>query len=404
MKKLLKRRVPHILGSYIVAATSLVLFIEYLVDKYQFPPHYPVITLFGILAIIPSVIILAYFHGAPGKDEWTKIEKIGIPVNIIFIAAMLLVGYQKNLWVIDERVEEEKPVKYLIYFTSLYDDIEMYEETKILSGLIQGRKLDTLNYSLIDSISKNIMTLLLSEYYNSKKEFIIPTSYADLEYLNKHSLTIGDWGTSLPEADSIYNRFDRPNKIYYINLYKFIQDDLNNNQDKYFYGFFNLHCLPSKDCINDNVGLADVDIDKELFLDLRSIISKSKKIGTVSHSKEDIVSVKLNDMNIREDMILDVAARYDFSLDGREIIKSDLNSAIKHYEALNNTNILAGLNEKLSWFSDSLKHPYGNKTASTSPFFYKVRVIEVVDSTAITKIYSKEPFVKIRKGDVVSIR
>ena len=40
----------------------------------------------------------------------------------------------------------------------------------------------------------------------------------------------------------------------------------------------------------------------------------------------------------------------------------------------------------------------------TYPFFYKVRVIEVIDSTAITKIYSKEPFVKIRKGDVVSIR
>ena len=137
------------------------------------------------------------------------------------------------------------------------------------------------------------------------------------------------------------------------------------------------------------------------------IISKTKRIGTVSHAKEDIVSVKLNDMNIREDMILDAATHYDFSLDGYEIIKSDLNSAIKHYEALNDTNyniILAGVNEKLNWFSDDSKHPFGNKTLSTSPFFYKVRVIEVIDSTAITKIYSKEPFVKIRKGDVISIR
>ena len=273
-----------------------------------------------------------------------------------------------------------------------------------LGGLIQGRKLDTLNYSLIDSISKNIMRLLLSEYYNSKREFIIPTSYADLEYLNKYSLSIGDWGTSLSGADSIYNQFDKPNKIYYINLYKFIQDDLNNNQDKYFYSFFNLHCLPSKDCISDNIGVADVDIDKELFMDLRSIISKTKRIGTVSHAKEDIVSVKLNDMNIREDMILDAATLYDFSIDGHEIIKSDLNSAIKHYEELNDTNIIAGLNEKLNWFSDSLFSPYTDNTITTSPFFYKVRVIEVIDSTAITKIYSKEPFVKIRKGDVISIR
>ena len=49
----------------------------------------------------------------------------------------------------------------------------MYEESKILGDVIKGRKLDTLNYSLTDSISKNIRTLLLSEYYDSKKEFFI---------------------------------------------------------------------------------------------------------------------------------------------------------------------------------------------------------------------------------------
>ena len=43
IKKLLDRRVPQILGSYVVAATSLVLFVEYLVDKYQFADHYPVL-------------------------------------------------------------------------------------------------------------------------------------------------------------------------------------------------------------------------------------------------------------------------------------------------------------------------------------------------------------------------
>ena len=73
IKKLLDRRVPQILGSYLVAATSLVLFVEYLVDKYQFPNHYPMLALFAIIGILPTVIILAYSHGAPGKDAWTKI-------------------------------------------------------------------------------------------------------------------------------------------------------------------------------------------------------------------------------------------------------------------------------------------------------------------------------------------
>ena len=92
IKKLLDRRVPQILGSYLVAATSLVLFVECLVDKYQFPNHYPMLALFAIIGILPTVIILAYSHGAPGKDAWTKIEKIGIPINIVFITICLLFG------------------------------------------------------------------------------------------------------------------------------------------------------------------------------------------------------------------------------------------------------------------------------------------------------------------------
>ena len=164
IKKLLERRIPQILGSYFVAGTSLILFAEYLVEKYQFPSHYPTLALFVLIGILSSVIILSYFHGAPGKDEWTKVEEVGIPI------------------------------KYLIHFTSLYDDIKMYEEAKILGNMIKGRKLDTLNYLLLDSIRKNIKINLLSEYYNSKKEFTIPTSYEDLEYLNKYSLTIDVFG------------------------------------------------------------------------------------------------------------------------------------------------------------------------------------------------------------------
>ena len=74
IKVLLERRIPHILGSYLVAGTSLILFIEYLVGKYQFPSYYPTLAIFALFGILPSVIILSYFHGAPGKDEWTKIE------------------------------------------------------------------------------------------------------------------------------------------------------------------------------------------------------------------------------------------------------------------------------------------------------------------------------------------
>ena len=89
LKELLNRRVPHIIGSYIVAGTSLVIFIDWLASRYDFPQEYVSIALFCIVSILPSVFILAYFHGAPGKDEWTKIEKYAIPINIIFIGCVI---------------------------------------------------------------------------------------------------------------------------------------------------------------------------------------------------------------------------------------------------------------------------------------------------------------------------
>ena len=86
IKELIHRRIPHIIGSYLIAGTSLILFVDWLVNRYLLPEYYTTIVLFSIIAILPSVIIISYFHGAPGKDEWNKIEKIGIPVNILFIA------------------------------------------------------------------------------------------------------------------------------------------------------------------------------------------------------------------------------------------------------------------------------------------------------------------------------
>ena len=106
IKELLNRRIPQIIGSYIIAGTSLVLFIDWLVARYDFPQYYVTLALFGIISILPSVIILAYFHGAPGKDEWTRIETIGIPTNILFIAVMLFIGFRYDFWQISPVIEE----------------------------------------------------------------------------------------------------------------------------------------------------------------------------------------------------------------------------------------------------------------------------------------------------------
>ena len=115
IEKIINRRIPQILGSYFIAGTSLVLFIEYLVEKYEFPIYLPTMSLIALIGILPSVLILAYFHGAPGKDEWTKIEKVGVPVNVLFIGIFILMGNNYNWWLDSVEIKiQEKPKRILI--------------------------------------------------------------------------------------------------------------------------------------------------------------------------------------------------------------------------------------------------------------------------------------------------
>ena len=180
LKVLLERRIPQILGSYLVAGTSLILFIEYLVGKYQFPSHYPTLALFSLIGILPSVVIIAYFHGAPGKDEWTMIEKIGIPVNVLFITGMLFFGDSVNIWEIEENIinedrgekEKEKKEKidsYYIRFTSnpkYIDDLyHRYSEFDVHINRDEYL-ITSIDNSLLENIKKQCFNSLNVKFQN----------------------------------------------------------------------------------------------------------------------------------------------------------------------------------------------------------------------------------------------
>ena len=58
--------------------------------------------------MIPSILILSYFHGAPGKDKWNRIERIGIPLNIVIsLIVMAVTFYPKDLGAITKTVSYE---------------------------------------------------------------------------------------------------------------------------------------------------------------------------------------------------------------------------------------------------------------------------------------------------------
>ena len=73
---IMNRRIPHFLGFYAVAGWTLIQFVDWLVNRYVLSPYLVDLSLGLILSMIPSVIILAYFHGSPGKDTWGAVQRL----------------------------------------------------------------------------------------------------------------------------------------------------------------------------------------------------------------------------------------------------------------------------------------------------------------------------------------
>lgn len=90
---LVKRRVPQILGLYLGGSWIVIEFVGMLVDRYSLSPHLVSLSLVILGSLIPTVALLAYFHGLPGPNEWATAEKIGIPVNLLAAAALVAFLY-----------------------------------------------------------------------------------------------------------------------------------------------------------------------------------------------------------------------------------------------------------------------------------------------------------------------
>ena len=90
-KDLLHRRVPQILGIYLAAGWGVIQFVDWLVNRYPISPNLPEFSLVTLASMVPTVLIISYFHGKPGRDRWTRIEKFGIPVNLVVSVLFLFI-------------------------------------------------------------------------------------------------------------------------------------------------------------------------------------------------------------------------------------------------------------------------------------------------------------------------
>jgi len=93
MKHLVERRVPHSVAFYIGASWGCVQFTHLIVNEFLLSPHWTRVVLSTVLLLLPSVLMLAWFHGRPGRNRVTLTEKIGIPVNLTVAAVVLALAF-----------------------------------------------------------------------------------------------------------------------------------------------------------------------------------------------------------------------------------------------------------------------------------------------------------------------
>lgn len=85
--KLMKRRVFPIVGMY-VAATWLVIELgDWITERFDLPANLTSYVFVAMIVMLPAVALLAYNHGAPGRDRWTRTEHVFVSVNVLVAVA-----------------------------------------------------------------------------------------------------------------------------------------------------------------------------------------------------------------------------------------------------------------------------------------------------------------------------
>jgi len=84
------RRILPAVGVYVASVWVLIEILDRLVERYLLSPYLTDIVFWGLYSLIPAVMLVAWTHGRPGKDKATRIEKVGVPINIIATIGLLL--------------------------------------------------------------------------------------------------------------------------------------------------------------------------------------------------------------------------------------------------------------------------------------------------------------------------
>ena len=93
--ELWRRRVPHILGMYVAGTWMAVEIGDWVSERFALPQSLTAYIFVALIAFLPAVAMLAWSHGAPGKDQWKRGQKPFVWINAsLALALSWFVGQQ----------------------------------------------------------------------------------------------------------------------------------------------------------------------------------------------------------------------------------------------------------------------------------------------------------------------
>jgi tetratricopeptide (TPR) repeat protein len=104
--EVIARKIPQIIGMYIASLWLVMEISDWMSGRFDLSEQLSTYVFVGVLSLLPTVILLAWGHGKPGKDQWTSIEKVCIPINILLSGFALM--YLFNPSTVNMSIHETK--------------------------------------------------------------------------------------------------------------------------------------------------------------------------------------------------------------------------------------------------------------------------------------------------------
>jgi len=108
LQELRERRVFQFTISYIVGGFGLIQFLEFLEGRMELSPNLVNLIGLALVLLLPSVIMLAWGLGRPGRDTLGRTGKLAVPANFLVAAVLLFILFQgKELGAVTRTIEVE---------------------------------------------------------------------------------------------------------------------------------------------------------------------------------------------------------------------------------------------------------------------------------------------------------